>query len=758
MIIILKYNFEDSRKQDEMNYDCDLCVVGGGMAGVCCAITAAREGIKVILIQDRPILGGNASSEVRLWVLGATSHGNNNNRWAREGGVVDEILVENMFRNKEGNSILFDTILLEKVIDEKNIKLLLNTAVYGVEKADEYTISSVRAYCSQNETMYNVKARLFCDASGDGVLGYIAGAPFRYGAEEKEEFHEDFAPDKKEYGELLGHTIFFYTKDTGKPVKFIPPSYALKEVKNVIPRYKDFKVEDHGCKFWWIEYGGRLDTIHDTEKIKWELWKVVFGVWDHIKNSGDYDNVENLTIEWVGAIPGKRESRRFEGEYMLTQQDIVEQKQHYDNVSFGGWSVDLHPADGIYSAKKGCNQFHSKGIYPIPYRCLYSKDIKNLFLAGRIISASHVAFGSTRVMATCANSAQAVGIAAALCIEKSLKPKEISDSFNIKELQQRLIKRGQYIPGIRLSDTNNLIEKENLMVSSELKIDSLKRVMNKKLSLYKNIAQMIPLKEGNIPQFTFYYDALDNTELEIEFRISSKSYNHTPDIKIDKYKFQVEKGENKQVIISSKYIMKEAAYGFICFKENSSIMLHATNMCITGMLGLVKQLMQQGEAIGFESFEFWTPLRRPEQFILTFDSVPTLEAFSKDNLINGFQRPISSTNAWVADFDDKSPQIDIKWETMKKLRTIELCFDTDFDHPMESVLRGHPEAEMPYCIKAYRIINCTSGVVIFEEKNNHQARNTIILKESIKTSHLNIEILEVWGNAPAAVFEIRCYE
>ena len=152
---------------------------------------------------------------------------------------------------------------------------------------------------------------------------------------------------------------------------------------------------------WWLEYGGRFDTVHETEKIKWELWKVVYGIWDHIKNSGEFPDAGNLTPDWAGMILGKRESRRFEGDYMLIQQDVVEQRPHYDAVSFGGWSIDLHPADGVFSEKPGCNQWHSKGVYQIPYRCMYSRNIRNLFLAGRIISASHAAFGSSRVMATC---------------------------------------------------------------------------------------------------------------------------------------------------------------------------------------------------------------------------------------------------------------------------------------------------------------------------------------------------------------------
>ena len=207
----------------------DFVVIGGGLAGTCAAITAARQGLRVVLIQDRPVLGGNASSEVRLWALGATSHMGNNNRWSREGGLVDEILVENTYRNKEGNPLIFDTVLLDLVKREPNIRLLLNTAVYEVAKKGPDTIASVSAFCSQNSTRYVVEAPLFCDASGDGIVGFQAGAAFRMGAEQADEFGEGFAPDAS-YGELLGHTIYFYSKDVGKPVSFVAPEYALKDV------------------------------------------------------------------------------------------------------------------------------------------------------------------------------------------------------------------------------------------------------------------------------------------------------------------------------------------------------------------------------------------------------------------------------------------------------------------------------------------------------------------------------------------------
>jgi hypothetical protein len=448
----------------------DFAVVGGGLAGVCAAITAARAGAKVVLVQDRSVLGGNASSEVRLWALGATSHMGNNNRWAREGGVIDEILVENLYRNPEGNAVVFDALLLDKVAAEPGVRLFLDTAVFEVEKAADGSIASVRGFCPVDSTIYDFTAPLFADCSGDGVVGFLAGAAFRIGQEARGEFGELYAPEKSS-DELLGHSIYFTSKDLGRPTKFVAPGFALgmEEIRR-IHRYRSFEARSQACNFWWIEFGGHLDTIHDSRAIKWELWRVAYGVWNYIKNSGVFPDVDNLALEWVGPVPGKRESRRFEGDVMITQQDIVEQRPQADAVSYGGWALDHHPVEGVYSDKPGCTQWHAKGIYPIPYRALYSRNVDNLFLGGRLISASHVAFGSTRVMLTCAHNGQAVGMAAALCAREGLRPRDLLSPERMSALQRCLVRAGQFIPGVELADADDLAREARVSASSNFRL------------------------------------------------------------------------------------------------------------------------------------------------------------------------------------------------------------------------------------------------------------------------------------------------
>jgi len=747
-----------ARRERVVELNCDLAVAGGGLAGVCCAITAARAGVKVVLIQDRPVLGGNASSEVRLWILGATSHMGNNNRWAREGGVIDEILVENMYRNPEGNPLILDALLLEKVTAEAGITLLLNAAVHQLEKSDPDTISAIHAWCSQNSTDYVVRAPLFCDASGDGIAGFLAGAAFRMGAESRDEFGEGFAPPA-EYGELLGHSMYFYSKDTGRPVRFIPPAFALHDIRR-IPRFRDIRASDSGCRFWWFEYGGRMDTIHDTETIKWELWRVIYGVWDYIKNSGQFPEAETMTLEWVGTIPGKRESRRFEGDLILTQRDIVEQREYPDAVSFGGWAMDLHPADGIYSELSPCTQWHSKGVYQIPYRTMYSRNIRNLFLTGRLISVSHVAFGSTRVMATCAHNGQAVGLAAALCARHGLAPREAP----IAELQRQLLGMGQHIPGIPLDDPEDLARKAVVRTSSCFEIEDLKPDGDL-AALDASRAMLLPVAAGALPAMTFLVDATRDTILKAEVRSSSRLANYTPDEVLHSQSFHLKAGKAHAVRVAPSCSIETGRYLSYCLLRNEDVSVHLTSARVTGVLSLVQTLnkavakgtrQEPPEGSGIDQFEFWLPERRPGGKNLALSADPPLRCFCGNNVLNGIARPGLGTNAWVAAPSDAAPRLTLHWDRPVPIGRIELSFDTDFDHPMESVMWGHPERAMPFCVKRYRVLD-DSGAVLHESGECHQTRNSLVLSETAVTKELHLEVLETHG-APAAIFSVRCYE
>lgn len=771
--------------------DADLVVVGGGLAGTCGAIAAARAGLKVALVQDRPVLGGNASSEVRLWVLGATSHMGNNNRWAREGGVVDEVLVENMYRNPEGNPLIFDTILLEKVHEERNITLLLNTVALEATKADADTIASVRAFCSQNSTFYEIHAPLFCDASGDGVLGFLTGAAFRMGAEGRDEFDEGFAPSA-EYGELLGHSIYFYTKDTGRPVSFVPPSFALQDI-TAIPRYRSFNTREDGCRLWWIEYGGRLDTVHDTERIKWELWKVVYGVWHHIKNSGQFPEAENLTLEWVGTIPGKRESRRFEGDFMLSQKDLVEQRLHFDAVSFGGWAIDLHPADGVFSGEPSCTQWHSKGVYPIPYRCMFSRNITNLFLAGRIISATHVAFGSTRVMATCAHGAQAMGEAAAICRREGWRPRDLAQPGRIERLQAALQRTGQFIPQIDVTDDEDLATAATVTASSRLTLDALPEA-GEPLRLDQSYALLVPVTKGPMPRVRFWARTESTAKLTVQLRGASRPGNFTPDEVLAAETVMLQPAaaggtrqriataigsrtpgtetvittpQMQEVAIDFQTTIETPRYLFFVVLANPDVEIAASDSRLTGVLALAHRAnaaVSKGGAnqlpprqIGVDAFEFWTPQRRPSgrNFAARFD--PPIDGFGPAHVTRGPDRPVDQANAWIASLTDDRPWVKLAWDRPQSIGRVTVSFDTDFDHPMESVLMGHPERVMPFCVRDAELVD-DAGRTVATLRENHQSHWRIVFNTPIRTRSLRLVCRHPSPGVPASVFRIRCFQ
>ena len=597
------------------------------------------------------------------------------------------------------------------------------------------------------------------------------------GAESKEEFGEKFAPSQ-EYGELLGHSLYFYSKNAGKPIKFVAPSFA-HDVTQKIPKFRSFNANEFGCKLWWVEYGGRLDTVHDTETIKWELWKVIYGVWDYIKNSGKFPEAENLTLEWVGQIPGKRESRRFEGDYMLIQQDIVEQRTHYDDVAFGGWSIDLHPADGVFAeiGQSSCNQWHSKGIYGIPYRCFYSRNLQNLFLAGRIISASHVAFASSRVMATSAHGGQAVGMAAKLCIEKGLLPRDLAQPQHITSLQRELLKTGQHIPHLPLRDDNDLVQMATISASSELVVEELLPSGEPEKMVF-SVAQLLPLSEVPLGKVILHPYADEPTELQVELRVSSKANNHTPDVTLCQQTISLQKGRNcvhlafdeadyRPQLTQLRAAQSESAlgYAFLTILKNEKVRLQYADQRITGLLTVFNQIneavsnygkQEPTQDIGVDTFEFWCPQRRPAGKNLALKLEPPLSLFQANQLRNGLQRPTHQPNAWVASPTDTQPTVQLAWDSPQRIREIVLHFDTDYDHPMETVLMSHPENEMPFCVKNVKVLD-DQKEEIAELKGNHQSQRVITFREPIETTSLTIEVEHPSNVVPAALLEVRCY-
>lgn len=451
------------RNMTLVELNCDLLVAGGGLAGVLAAVSAARHGAKVVLVQDRSRLGGNSSSEIKMHVVGANNH-KGRPGW-REGGLLEEFRLDDAANNPQRCWELWDLLLYDKVVSEPNITLLLETTLYSAEVKDGM-VQRVQARCDRTEHLYRINAKLFADCTGDSRLGLEAGAEFRVGHESREQHGEPLAPLTAD-NKTQGCSILFTSRDYGRPMPFTPPKWARKITEKNL---KSRGITSWEYGYWWIEWGGHLNTVRDNERIRFELLGIVMGVWDYIKNSGKYPNAANWAMDWVGMLPGKREARRLVGDHMLTQMDLMGLNGEFDDaVCIGGWNLDEHPPTGFEDPE--LPPFVSvklPGVYNIPLRSLYSKNIRNLMMAGRNISATHTAFSSTRVMGTCAVEGQAMGTAAALCLKHNLLPRGLyEDKAKLKLLQQTLLRDDQTIKGVKNEDPLDLARQAALSASGE---------------------------------------------------------------------------------------------------------------------------------------------------------------------------------------------------------------------------------------------------------------------------------------------------
>jgi len=474
-----------NRKFQQVQIEADVIVVGAGIAGISAALSSARQNKRTVLITDRPILGGSASSEVRVGPCGAAAPPFN--RFARETGIIEEIF--NHLRYMAQNAgkwrwFYFDQIYFDIVLKQENLSLYLNTSVYDIEMNTNKKIKSIKGLQLRSETIYDFSGKIFIDCTGDGTLGFLSGAHYRVGREGKGEFKEVYSPkipDKK----TMGATLLFTTVDAGRLVKFKTPSWAVDieglpsvdRINKGIGRLPDGSF--YG--FWWVEYGGVIDSIHDDGEIMLHLRKVVNGLWGHIKNSGLFTDVANQEINWIGYLPGKRESRRLIGPYIVNAHDMTEQRKFEDSIGYTGWPIDIHPPKGYLSTEHGCTHDYLPGITDVPFRCIYSKNIDNLLFAGRHISCSHEALGTLRVISTTSVMGQAAGMAASMCIENNVTPIKISHDY-IKQLQNNLLRNDQSIIGKKLIETEDFSRTANVFASSE-KVAELTRGYQYSLSI-----------------------------------------------------------------------------------------------------------------------------------------------------------------------------------------------------------------------------------------------------------------------------------
>lgn len=711
----------------------DLTVVGAGYAGICAAIAAARHGVRVALINDRNVLGGNASSEHRVHVNGGAV--GNNTFYGREAGIADELKMFTMHKNpnykRKLEYHLADMALLEKVLDEKNISLHLGTSVYDCECHDG-KIERVFAFNPKTQEDIIFESELFCDASGDGILAYKSGCEFRMGRESRDEFGEDLAPENADDA-AMPSCILFTVAHTGKSVKFKKPSFAYDLVKD--GKFEYFNQPETGRRMpvkadeyngiWWLEFAYPLNTVTNADEIDFELKKLVYGYWDYIKNSGEYPDADDMILDWVAPYASKRESRRFIGEYILKQSDIQNSAEFEDAVSTGGWSLDLHDTYGIYGHSKTSAFGKVDSLYNIPLSIMYSKDMNNLFWGGRIASCTHVAMGSTRVMQTLGAMGHAVGTAAALCKKYGCEPAKVRHSY-IAELQELLQKDGQYILGKK--------EDCGLAANAKITASSVKKMQNtnsdKEFLLNDTLIFTLPVSQS----FTG----------KIEVKIKNNSVNET----VLKYKVHNEKsvktdcpGEMLAECEMSVFggfdgyitlpVAVEGSYKrlYVTVEPNDDISVFGTTHRVTGAPSAFGRIYNA-------KFE--------DSYSYCFKGVENnADLYRAENVVNGYSRCFCGVNCWISEGKDNE-WLELEFEKPVDITNVQIYFNPQYE--TDEFYNKIPQLVTDYDIE----ITGAHGITKKRVRDNCCGRNSF----DITVSGVRKIRFDFIGNNGAPEFEV----
>ena len=735
-------NISQKRKKERTRIcEVDLAVIGGGMAGTSAAVTAARLGLKTVLIQNRPCLGGPASTECDSDSDGHLIVGGSNwtTRDARETGAIEEFRLTQEDRWQKGWRNSFSQVLRDICLAEKNLTLLLNTEFYDLVM-EEDRIVQISAKTLGSDLIRIVRAPVFLDCSGDGELGYAAGAEFRMGREAKAEFGETLAPETAD-SSVLGSSIYFRAIDTGKPVAFTPPPWAAKISEEMFVGRPHSKV-DRG--YWWLECGGDMDTVTENEEIYQNLLSILYGVWDHIKNGGDH-GAENYALEWISPIPAKRESRRLIGNYILTESDILTNRRFDDTVAYSGGNVDIHPKRGFFSGNAPCGPEHgylSPGIYHIPYRCIYSKNISNLLMAGRNISVSHVALSSSRMMGTCSLLGQAAAGAAYLCRKYKTVPSMLEN--RIGELQQILYRVDHTIPGVTVSDPDNLCSGAAVKVSS-----------SRTLKLEKN--------EFSEPAVTLYEGKM--TPLAIAFP-SSES-------RIDSVEFFLENPGTTVQKVAAELVQEEAMYDF----ENGTVISRSEISAAPGFKGFAEFSLNVDVVPGKRYYirlcgspELnvfleecylpgvwrsrvklgWPPQGDNKNLCVRFH--PEQRLFEEENLLSTANRGGRGNSIWISDPVQSLPQsAEIRFQKTSVCSCVELIFDTNLDHI--NIYDYQKE-----CVKDYRLEGIIGDqVVALATVTENYLRFRKHEFPEMNLDGIRLTVTGTRGDPSVRVYQIRAY-
>ena len=734
----------------------DVVVVGGGIAGVSAAIAAARNGARVALVHERSMLGGNSSSEVKLFPENSSAH----HVWTKEHGLLEEFQTEERVRNhypyREGTmNCHWDLVLYEWVIREPNITLHLNTHMHRVLMKDDATIDAV--YCIQlgSEKTFEFEARVFVDATGDGVLAHRAGAECRWGREAHREYGEALAPAEPDDTQLMGSTLFFRAQDTGSPVPFKRPYWAEE-----FPTEDLFVGRSHSQiegGYWWIEVGAPLHPIHDNNAIIHEGMRQLLGVWDHIKNKGEH-GAANYGLEFVGTWPYKRECRRIVGDHVLTQEHLQDPQLLADSVAYGVWFIDIHKPGGILlkgkaplsHAKEDANwDAMSTRCYGIPLRSLYSRNIENLMMAGRPISCSYVAFSSTRVLATGSIVGQAVGIAASLCAKYDASPRVVATKY-ARECQQLVLRQDGHIPGVVNEDAADLARSARVTASSEVALSFPDASTEQECAT--PLAQLFPVSANRIDRIELLLASSlsHDVEMTLGLRTAAHVWDFRAETDIAVARATVRAGSDGWVTFSFEkeveaerlyYVHLNATPG-VRWKMSAETDEDVAVRCPVGVTGA-----------GLPDTRFWRPFTNSRSFCmrLTPESAP----YAAQNVVRGTNRPDQWTNLWQSAPEVGLPAtLELQWARPVRFNCVQLTFDTNANRMVRLPLFRYPECVRDYVIEAW---TGTGWLTLHAEEGNYVRRREHRF-DAVTTERLRLTVLATNGVPNARVYEVRVYD